>query len=164
MTVRVDATTAVEGWAGSGALIDVLLVTKERTSVVAEKVKILSAERSVSPVEGSGAPNVPSTVTLLVTQEQCLAINTAIPLGKIAFALRSSADDSQWQETLFTSERLKGPSSAKEDKPGISGYLTVHGQEKRYALTEGKWIKADSVPPGFFVGQNNEAEKPHEAP
>lgn len=96
MTIKVDATTAVEGWAGSGSLVDVLLVGKESTTVVAEKVKILSAERSVSPVDGDDTPSVPSTVTLLVTQDQCLAINTAIPLGKIAFALRSERDENSW--------------------------------------------------------------------
>ena len=32
MTIRVDATSAVEGWAGSGSLVDVLLVQKHKTS------------------------------------------------------------------------------------------------------------------------------------
>lgn len=77
--MRVDATSSVEGWAGSGSLVDVLLIQKDRTTVVAEKVKVLSSERSSSPVEGGASPSVPSTATLLVTQEQCLAINTAIP-------------------------------------------------------------------------------------
>ena len=89
MTIRVDATSAVEGWAGSGSVVDVLLVTHDKTAVIAEQVKVLSAERVVTPVEGASSPQVPSTATLLVNQEQCLAINTAIPLGKIAFALRS---------------------------------------------------------------------------
>ena len=42
ITVKVDATGAVEGWASSGAIVDVLLVTGEGTNVIAEKVKILS--------------------------------------------------------------------------------------------------------------------------
>lgn len=158
MTIRVDATTAVEGWAGSGALVDVLLIAKDRTSVVAEKVKILSAERSVSPVEGGSAPSVPSTVTLLVTQEQCLAINTAIPLGKIAFALRSSSDEASWRDTLYTSERLKGKGSVKEPaKAAITGFVAVDGEVKHYALTDGKWIKTEAVPTGFLIGQTDEA-------
>lgn len=152
MTIRVDATAAVEGWAGSGAFVDVLLIGKEKTNVVAEKVKILSAERSVSPVEGSGAPNVPSTVTLLVTQEQCLAINTAVPLGRIAFALRSSTDEAAWNQHLYTAERLNGSPAESEEKT-VSGFVKLHGQDEQYALTEGQWIKTDVIPSGFMVGQ-----------
>ena len=44
-----------------------VLVEQSQTTVIAEKVKVLSAERSVTPVEGSEAPSVPSTITLLVT-------------------------------------------------------------------------------------------------
>ena len=61
MTVRVDATTAVEGWAGSGSSVDLLLIEKEQTLLIAENVKILSAERSVQPVD-QVTPNIPSTV------------------------------------------------------------------------------------------------------
>ncbi|MCB0333624.1 MAG: Flp pilus assembly protein CpaB, partial [Bdellovibrionales bacterium] len=45
ISVRVDATAAVEGWARAGAIVDVFLVKKAGATVVAEKVKILSAER-----------------------------------------------------------------------------------------------------------------------
>ena len=153
MTVRVDVTSSVEGWAGSGSVVDVLLVEKDRTTVVAEKIRILSAERSVSPVEGSGAPSVPSTATLLVTQEQCLAINTAIPLGKIAFALRSNHDEESWIDVTYSSERLKGGASAAKLSGSISGYASLGGTEgsRSFALADGKWIRAESVPEGFLV-------------
>ena len=161
MTIRVDATTAVEGWAGSGSVVDVLLIEKNRTSVIAEKVTVLSAERSVSPVEGQTAPNVPSTVTLLVSQEQCLSINTAIPLGKIAFALRSTRDETGWAETSFSAERLKA--AAPSDRPqSISGYIAIKdgtakaGTETAYALNNGKWVRTEIVPEGFLAGRNNE--------
>lgn len=154
MTIRVDATSAVEGWAGSGSTVDVLLVEKNRTSVVAEMVKVLSAERSVSPVEGSAAPSVPSTVTLLVTQEQCLAINTAIPLGRIAFALRSGSDQEKWASTRFTAESLRGGAILKDKKGVITGFVsTTQGGgdlDRGYALSDGKWIETDIVPQGFF--------------
>jgi len=153
MTIRVDATSSVEGWAGSGSLVDVLLVGKDRSSVVAEKVRILSAERSVSPVEGSAAPSVPSTITLLVTQEQCLAINTAIPLGKIAFALRSSRDEDQWIDPVYTSERLKGAPTVEKPKGSITGFVSVqeNGTEKKFALSDGKWLATEAKPSGFLV-------------
>lgn len=150
MTIRVDATTAVEGWAGSGSIVDVLLIERDKTSVVAERVKILSSERSVSPVDGAPSPSVPSTVTLLVTQEQCLAINTAVRMGQIAFALRSTQDQDGWLSTSFSSDRLKGRPAASEGKPTINGVVrTSSGQS--YALADGKWVPADAVPDGFFI-------------
>lgn len=155
MTINVDATSAVEGWARPGSLVDVLLVTPQRTTVVAEKVKILSAERSVAPGD-SPIPNVPSTVTLLTTQEQTLAINTAIPMGKIAFALRSSRDDANWSATTFTPEQLKGGSTGSGNAE-VSGYVSIRdGDEvKSFALSEGKWIESAVVPQGFRLSDDD---------
>jgi Flp pilus assembly protein CpaB len=161
MTIRVDATSAVEGWAGSGSFVDVLLIAHERTSVIAEQVKILSAERIVEPVEGAASPQVPSTVTLLVNQEQCLAINTAIPLGKIAFALRSPDDQEGWDSPQYSAERFKGKGAAIEsEKQGVSGYISVsdHNGGKSFALSDGKWIETSIVPEGFRVMDESRAQ------
>jgi len=152
MTIKVDATSSVEGWAGSGARVDVLLVTPERTTVVAENVKILSAERSISPVEGTSMPSVPNTVTLLVTQEQCLAINTAVPLGRIAFALRSNEDGDTWKETSFKPEYLKAPRQENQ-QADISGYVSVDGGKNAFALSNGKWVATEQIPSGFLPSQ-----------
>ena len=159
MTVKVDATSAVEGWARSGSIVDVLLVEKTKTTVVAEQVRVISAERSLSPVDATRTPGtnsgVPSTVTLLVTQEQCLAINTAVPLGKIAFALRSSKDDEQWRNTHFSSDDLS-QTKKPVSKARVGGVVTFGSgtNRKQYALVDGDWIPADTVPQGFFINSN----------
>jgi Flp pilus assembly protein CpaB len=159
MTVKVDATAAVEGWARSGSIVDVLLVEKTKTTVVAEQVRVISAERSLSPVDATRGPGtnggVPSTVTLLVTQEQCLAINTAVPLGKIAFALRSAKDDEQWRDTHFSSDDLS-QTKKPVSKARVGGVVTFGSgaDRKQYALVDGDWIPADTVPQGFFINSN----------
>lgn len=152
MTVSVDATAAVEGWARSGSIVDVLLVEKAKTAVVAEKVKVISAERSLSPVEASGAATVPSTVTLLVTQEQCLAISTAVPLGRITFALRSSRDSGSWRDTHFAPEDL-APAEAPSPRAKVEGVVAFGGtgSRQRFALVQGAWLPADDVPSGFLL-------------
>ena len=157
MTIQVDATSAVEGWAGSGAVVDVLLVEKDRTTVVAEKVQILSAERSVTPVDGQASPNVPKTVTLLVKQEQCLAINTAIPRGRIAFALRSFNDQQNWVDTIYKAEQLKGQPQV-DPSQSITGYVEVKDLNKdqtNFALSGGKWIKTEAKPQGFLAAEDS---------
>ena len=163
MTIRVDATSAVEGWAGSGSTVDVLLVERDSTTVVAEKVRVLSAERSVAPVEGAAAPSVPSTITLLVSQEQCLAINTAIPRGKIAFALRSTKDEESWQSTSFTAEKLKSAFSIPDKRAQVTGYVEVVEPNSRrsFALADGRWTRTERIPEGFLVdsGRHGGREK-----
>lgn len=164
MTIKVDATSAVEGWAGSGTVVDVLLVEGDRTSVVAERVKILSAERKVAPIEGAASPNVPTTVTLLVSQEQCLAINTALPRGRISFALRNNKDDEQWVDTSYTADRLKG-GSVTDEKTSVTGYATVKNADgsRSYALANGRWVNTHTVPDGFLVAQGNEGSEVEQA-
>jgi len=156
ITIRVDATSSVEGWAGSGSVVDVLLVSSEGASVVAEMVKILSAERSTSPVEGASSPTVPSTVTLLVTQEQSLAINAAIPMGKIAFALRNNQDEDNWGRKTFSTDMLKNGSVIRDSQGIIRGYVTVNddAENSSFALTGNHWIKTEVIPEGFLPSRD----------
>ena len=158
ITVKVDATTAVEGWAVSGSVVDVLLVEKDRTTVIAEQVQILSAERTVDQGRDIKSPHVPSTVTLLVTQQQALAINTAVPRGRISFALRSKQDEEQWLDKSFTSDRLHGKMNTAKHAV-VKGFVEVHGKDganKRFALTDGDWIRSDSIPQGFLVAREDD--------
>ncbi len=143
MTVRVDATSAVEGWARNGSVVDVLLVEADRTTVVAEKVKVLSTERSLSPVDEVGKAPIPNTVTILVTQEQCLAINTAVPLGKIALVLRSNRDSDSWRSTRFSAQELKGGGKGVEPSriQGVA-WFGSGADRKKFALVDGAWIPA----------------------
>ena len=148
MALKVDATASVEGWARSGSVVDVLLVEKNRTIVVAEKVKVLSVERSTSPVEEGPEAATPSTVTILVTQEQCLAINTAAPLGRIAFALRGTRDGESWKSTEFSPAELSADGSSARASLKIGGRATFikDGKEQQFALIEGSWVPAESGP------------------
>ncbi len=152
ITIRVDATSAVEGWASSGAIVDVLLVTGEGTDVVAEKVRILSAERSVNPIQNITNPNIPSTVTLLVDQEQCLAINTAVPHGRIAFALRSLGDEGVWAERRFHKDRLRGRGAVSKEH-AIKGFFRLEGENPQsFALSGDSWVPTDVEPPRILKG------------
>ena len=149
MAVRVDATTAVEGGAGSGSVVDVLLIESKHTILVAEDVKILSAERSTTPIDNSNAPAVPSTVTLLVSQEQCLAINTAIPRGRLALVLKGSEDHTAWSRRIMSYESLS-PSLGR-GRSKVAGVVIADSQ--KYALVDGRWTVSTSIPAGFFYSQ-----------
>jgi len=147
IAVRVDETAAIEGWVRSGSIVDVLLVEKNRTTVIAEKVKVLSTERNTSPIENPSKGAVPATVTLLVSQEQCLAINTSIPMGKIAFALRSNRDADEWNNTRFSAEDLS-PDHKSLPRARVSGVVKFGSgnDTKQLALVDGSWVPANDVP------------------
>ena len=100
-------------------------------------------------------------MTLLVTQEQCLAINTAVPLGRIAFALRGTSDGDRWIDPTYSSEELKGKGRiVRKGQGDINGYVSVkdNGVEKKFALSEGRWIPTENAPEGFFVAEEKDAK------
>ena len=100
-------------------------------------------------------------MTLLVTQEQCLAINTASSLGKISFAMRSRSDDAGWRSTEFGASDLSRGDAPKV-APRVRGAVSIGSgaTKKTYALMEGRWIPAAEAPTGFLVGarEGSEAE------
>ncbi|MFN8390267.1 MAG: Flp pilus assembly protein CpaB [Bdellovibrionota bacterium] len=114
ITVRVDAESAVEGWAQSGNYVDVILVRPVKdgqsgleTFVIAENIKIVSAGRSAEPLAAEQiAPKTPTTVTLLTNQSDTLKIKTAANLGKLTFALRGSQDRAPTVVTETTERKV----------------------------------------------------------
>lgn len=151
ITVRVDAESAVEGWAQSGNFVDVILVRvgKEllgglETKVIAENVRILSAGRSAEPLGNEQtAPNPPSTVTLLVNQEDALKIKTGVSLGKLTFALRGFSDQLPTTITRLDQRTLLGQTRSSTSSPNIIG--TARGPDGRtYTLNSGeKWTRSE---------------------
>ncbi len=132
ITVRVDAESAVEGWAQSGNFVDVLMVRAGKeseggleTRLIAENIKILSAGRSAEPSAGEQmAPKPPSTVTLLTSQEDALKIKTAANLGKLTFALRGIADNSPAERTSINQRAVIDGAKPVEPRKRYRGKAT----------------------------------------
>jgi pilus assembly protein CpaB len=95
VTIRVDQTTAVEGWAGPGARVDVVWIAnaagEKIAKVIVEAVRILSYSGQTSRADQGGSPP-PSTVTLLVTKEDATKIQLAQTSGRLTLQLRNDED------------------------------------------------------------------------
>jgi hypothetical protein len=80
----------------------------------------------------------------------------AIPLGKIALVLRNRKDDETWQEDRdFTADGLlKGSMHSENTEKKISGFISVKDSRQKYALRDGSWIKADSIPDTYRIGDD----------
>ena len=152
MSIKVDASMAVDGFTKSGVVVDVLLIEKSRTTVVAEQVKVISLDRSPQSGAVAGQSLGGQSVTLVVTQEQCLAINTAMALGKISFAVRHGGDSGRWKSTHFAATDFSGnPNSRPASR--IEGVVSYGkgAERKSFALVDGAWIASEHEPKGFVV-------------
>lgn len=98
VTIRVDQTSSVEGWARPGAQVDIVWASKVRgksaVTVIVENAKVLSAERITQAEIKPGMP-VPSTVTLLVTAEDAKKIQLATTAGSLSLNLRGDSGGSK---------------------------------------------------------------------
>lgn len=155
ITVRVDAESAVEGWARSGNFVDVILVRAQSggdggmdSRVIAENVRILSAGQSVDPVTGSRAPDTPATVTLLVTQEDALRIKTGATIGKLTFALRGTGDATPTIATHLQQRALLGTSIASsKERDSVYRGVARAPDGKLYVLdSDGSWLRTRKAP------------------
>jgi Flp pilus assembly protein CpaB len=148
MTVKVDPASLVNGWAGPGSLVDIALLTPKKGMVLAEKVRVLSTERFVAPVDGAPAEGLPTTATILVNQEQALAISTGMPHGKLMFFLRNARDEGVWDRREFEASKLDRSPSAKST---FKGFITVKNGGASYALGENGWVSVANPPAGSLL-------------
>lgn len=144
ISVKVDRESAVEGWAGSGNFVDVIVIKSSRTKsdgleakVIAENVQILSADRSVREViSGFKAPTLPDTVTLLTSQEAALRIKTAQQLGRLTFALRGTSDSLPTVTQTLTKEDFLYQGLENETNSDIYLGTAVGPDGSRFGLHE----------------------------
>ncbi len=120
VTINVNATSSVEGWASAGAFVDVHWisdVTGQKTAtLIVQNAKILSAERQVENQQNGGQP-VPTTVTLLVGDKDAQRISLASTGGALALLLRGNEDANKASvTTTLTLKDLLGMDSARETK------------------------------------------------
>lgn len=148
ITIRVDAQSAVEGWAQSGSHVDVVLIKpdsgekgKLKTRVIAQNIKVLSVNSSAEPARADQvASKAPATVTLLTSQQDALTIMTAANVGRLMFTLRGSEDRGAPEVTDIDSggyDVEQNPRGSAEE--GFVDRAIVDG--KVYEFHRGRWLE-----------------------
>lgn len=148
VTISVNATSSVEGWARAGAKVDVHWITgvlgQPAAKLLVENAKILSAERQL---EANPDPNVPipTTVTLLVTQKDAQKISLASTAGQLVLHLRGFADKGKGAGEISTLKikELAG-ASAKRGEEALEGYVRFRrddGKVEEWALVNGRLMR-----------------------
>lgn len=146
VTISVNATTAVEGWATAGAMVDVQWIAditgKRTATIIVENAKILSAERQTEGAQqqGQGQP-IPTTVTLLVSERDAQKITLATTSGSIILHLRGANDAGKGtaSEGSLTLQDLAN--GGKNE--GLEGYVKIKnpdGTYKEIKIQDGKMV------------------------
>ena len=151
VTMSVDSTTSVEGWARSGAKVDVMLsptrAQKPTLTVIVQNARVLSASRSTSGDPGASPtdPKAQTTVTLMVTGDDAAKIQLAAKSGTLSLALRGDEDTVESpQNTTLTIDSVLGIESKKgPQQVQTEGKVTVGGKE--YLIVEGKLLSPEEV-------------------
>lgn len=98
VTLAVDSTTSVEGWARAGAKVDIMLAPaksdKPSLTMIVQNAKVLSASRSTSSDPGAppDKPTDQTTVTVMVSGPDAAKIQLASNAGTLSLALRGDED------------------------------------------------------------------------
>ena len=157
VTIKVDATSGVEGWATPGAHVDVLLTYldpkdgKNTTIVAVENAVVVSYDGSARTEDGTDDMNrTPghmsnTTATLAVSLEDSLKIQTAIARGRITLALRSSQEVGAGAVREFREDQWEQRQAPNTDKRQVvnNGYAKIPGKDgsaRQFVLgSDGKW-------------------------
>lgn len=157
VTITVNATSSVEGWARPGSFVDIVWASVIRgekgITTIVQNAKVLSSDRMIDP----NNPNmpVPSTVTLLVSSQDAQKIQLARTTGELALSLRGDEDPGRSDRggSITVADLIGGSNDTRKvNVPNTRGTLTVGGR---------KWAigaNGDLMPIGGgsqSAGQNN---------
>lgn len=143
VTIRVDATSSVEGWARAGANVDVVWAStirgRQGVTVIVQNARVLSAERQVEAGTQPGTP-VPSTVTLLVTADDAAKIQLATTTGSLSLSLRGDDDAGKGSSgrSITVDDLLGGAQQVSAPQERREGTVRIGGEE--FYLENGQLI------------------------
>lgn len=114
VTIEVDQSEGIEGWAAPQARVDVTWTSEYRgkaiVSTVVENALIVSIERSRAPQVGSVPMNysIPRAVTMLVSIKDAQRLQLAKQSGELSLSLRGENDHAlNGSETLISDNLLR---------------------------------------------------------
>lgn len=149
VTINVNATTSVEGWANPGASVDVHWisnVTGEQTAtLLVQNAKVLSSERQVEGQQLAGSV-VPTTATLLVSEKDAQKISLASTSGFLVMHLRGATDSGQSASTSGSLTFRDLLATQKRADPNTEGTIRLRGNDgsvEEWSLVGGKLVKKE---------------------
>lgn len=162
VTLDLKASDVVSGWASASAHVDVLLTYTDsqdavkKTRVVVEDAVVLSYSGSTTKSETADRDLLHSggkmaTVTVMVSKDDALKLQTARAMGKVSLALRNEDDTSIGGDQMFGADswrkaQHKPIAKQKQDlRKGFASYVDGSGKKQTMVLqSDDIWWKASN--------------------
>lgn len=125
ITIEVDETASIEGYARPGTRVDVTLTFMNdkqlATRVLVPNARVLSfggdMSQGVRPGQGGSRIVSKSTITLEVSAEEALSIQTARQLGRLGLIMRDASDDKAPEVDSVSQSKIIDPgATTKKNK------------------------------------------------
>ncbi|MCB0309742.1 MAG: Flp pilus assembly protein CpaB [Bdellovibrionales bacterium] len=140
VSIEVDATEGIEGWALPGTRVDVVLTFSDEGNLTS---KILVQNARVLSYGGDATPNesmpergrrglvreAKKTITLEVTPSDALSIATARELGRLSLMMRAPGDWKAPSELEFKGKDLRSGVKDDDKKSCSRGSMRMDGRE-----------------------------------
>lgn len=147
VTIEVDSTSGVEGWAAPGSKVDTLVTFGDKggessTRVAAENATVLSVGAASNVSGGSGSRK--QTVTLAMPAEDAQKVQLAASQGKLGLTLRGN-NNADMSSAISVSDSLMA--SSVPSAPAASGtvsYRDHDGIQRRLRIPANKRKMSDS--------------------
>jgi len=144
VSIEVDATSSLEGHALPGTRVDVVLThhgedQKLISKVIVQNARVLSAGGDVTPLRDRSpvdkpVPNAVKTITLEVSTEDALKIQTARQMGRLSLIMRAAEDVKAVEKTDMAQEEvINNTASGKRNQKNAGcqnrGKMRMGGKE-----------------------------------
>lgn len=142
VTIEVDAISGIEGLALPGTRVDVVLTYSPKgeltSKIIVQNARVLAAGGRTKLATGGGADGEPDkikTVTLDVSTQDALGIQTSSQLGRLSLIMRAGGSNEIEHETEFSEKQIGGSQENKEpvvDQASLGckkGYVRIGGKD-----------------------------------
>jgi Flp pilus assembly protein CpaB len=153
VTINVNSTSGVEGWARAGSQVDVQWISevkgKKTSTEIVNNAKVLSAERKIDPEADPKQP-IPTTVTLLVTAPDANKVALASTGGQLVLHMRGSDDTGKdigdSSGPISKEDLLRGARDDQQGKRDVEGIVKIQdgrGGTQEWAIVNGRLYERD---------------------
>jgi pilus assembly protein CpaB len=141
VSIEVDDTSGLEGHALPGTHVDVVLTFNQSgnlvSNIIVQNARVLSyggdSTAAAATVGQRRSARVARTMTLDVSTQDALKIQTARQMGRLSLIMRAAEDDAAAETTNFTASDLaqanRGPKQPVAAAPCNKGRIKIGGKE-----------------------------------
>lgn len=139
VTIEVDRAQSIEGYTTPGSVVDVVLTYHEEgnltSKVIVEGARVLSLGGDASTEKRRpGTPTSQTTITLDVTTQDALKIQTARQMGRLSLMLRNDVDRKAVDTTVITAEDFNAKDKKPEPKQSVCTRGTIKAGDLSYVV------------------------------